>query len=97
MKKEELNKIISNDQQKLLNAKLRALGISDKSITNGINEPSEWIPTGVFEIDCLLGKNMAIPTGTLVEFAGQSQSGKTWLAYKFIAECQKRGKRCRNN
>jgi len=94
MKKEELNKIISNDQQKLLNAKLRALGISDKSITNGINEPNEWIPTGVFEIDCLLGKNMAIPTGTLVEFAGQSQSGKTWLAYKFIAECQKRGKRC---
>jgi len=37
---------------------------------------------------------MGIPTGTLVEFCGESQSGKTWLAYKLIASAQSTGKTC---
>jgi protein RecA len=37
---------------------------------------------------------MGIPTGTLIEFCGESQSGKTWLGYKLIAEAQKQGKKC---
>ena len=94
LKKEQINKVTESDHSRLLKQKLKALGIDDKCIKSGDVEPVDFIPTGVFEIDSILGPNMGIPEGTLVEFCGASQSGKTWLGYKFIAECQKRGKKC---
>lgn len=90
----ELDKIINSDNQKLLKLKLKALGISDSCVKSGDKEPDNFISTGVFEIDSMLGPKMGIPEGTLVEFCGASQSGKTWLAYKFIAQCQSIGKKC---
>ena len=86
--------MISNEHQRLLKQKLKALGIDEKAIANGEQDPAEFIPTGVFEVDSLLGEGMGIPTGTLVEFCGESQSGKTWLAYKLISQAQEKGKVC---
>ena len=86
--------MISNEHQRLLKQKLKALGIDEKAIANGEQDPAEFIPTGVFEVDSLLGEGMGIPTGTLVEFCGESQSGKTWLAYKLISQAQEKNKVC---
>jgi protein RecA len=94
MRKENLNNIISADQDRLLKQKLKALGIDDKCIKSGDVDNIEFIPTGVFEVDSILGAGMGIPTGTLIEFCGESQSGKTWLGYKLMAEAQKQGKKC---
>ena len=94
MRKENLNNIISSDQDRLLKQKLKALGIDDKCIKSGDVDNIEFIPTGVFEVDSILGAGMGIPTGTLIEFCGESQSGKTWLGYKLMAEAQKQGKKC---
>jgi len=94
MARKELNEAIDKDQERLLKQKLKALGIDEKCIKSGDVENIEFIPTGVFEVDSILGANMGIPTGTLIEFCGESQSGKTWLGYKLIAEAQKMGKKC---
>ena len=56
--------MISNEHQRLLKQKLKALGIDEKAIANGEQDPAEFIPTGVFEVDSLLGEGMGIPTGT---------------------------------
>lgn len=93
-KGKQLNEIVSKDTERLLKQKLKALGVSDKCLRTGDIEETEFIPTGVFEVDSILGANHGIPAGTLIEFCGESQSGKTWLAYKLIAEAQKMGKKC---
>ena len=94
MARKELNEAIDKDQERLLKQKLKSLGIDEKCIKSGDVENIEFIPTGVFEVDSILGAGMGIPTGTLIEFCGESQSGKTWLGYKLIAEAQKMGKKC---
>ena len=86
--------MVSSDHQRQLKMKMKALGIDEKAVSNGEQEPAEFIPTGVTEVDTLLGEGMGIPTGTLVEFCGESQSGKTWLAYKLISSAQSTGKTC---
>jgi recombination protein RecA len=86
--------MVSSDHQRQLKLKMKALGIDEKAISNGEQEPAEFIPTGVTEVDTLLGEGMGIPTGTLVEFCGESQSGKTWLAYKLMGSAQASGKTC---
>jgi recombination protein RecA len=94
MARKELNEAIDKDQERLLKAKLKALGIDEKCIKSGDVENIEFVPTGVFEVDSILGAGMGIPAGTLIEFCGESQSGKTWLGYKLVAEAQKKGKKC---
>jgi recombination protein RecA len=94
MASKDLSEIINKDQQRLLQQKLKSLGVDEKCIKTGDVEQIEFIPTGVFEVDSILGSGMGIPTGTLIEFCGESQSGKTWLGYKLIAEAQKQGKKC---
>ena len=92
--KDFLSEVLSKDQERLLKQKLKTLGIDEKCIKGGDTDNIEFIPTGVFEVDSILGVGMGIPTGTLVEFCGESQSGKTWLGYKLIGEAQKQGKKC---
>jgi protein RecA len=92
--KNSIQDIVDKDQERLLKQKLKALGIDEKCIKPGDVDHVEFIPTGVFEVDSILGAGMGIPTGTLIEFCGESQSGKTWLGYKLIAEAQKQGKKC---
>ncbi len=92
--KDFLSEVLNKDQERLLKQKLKTLGIDEKCIKGGDTENIEFIPTGVFEVDSILGVGMGIPTGTLIEFCGESQSGKTWLGYKLIGEAQKQGKKC---
>jgi protein RecA len=73
---------------------LKALKINEKSLVTGETAEPNYIPTGVPEIDAILAPGMGLPEGVVVEFAGETQSGKTWLAYKVIAEAQKLGKVC---
>lgn len=94
MSKDSLNDLIDKDQLRLLKQKMKALGIDDKCIKAGDVEELDFISTGVFEVDSLLGAGMGIPSGTLIEFCGESQSGKTWLGYKLIGQAQKIGKKC---
>ena len=94
MSKDSLTDVIEKDQLRLLKQKMKSLGIDDKCIKTGDVEDIEFISTGVFDVDSLLGAGMGIPTGTLIEFCGESQSGKTWLGYKLIGQAQKMGKKC---
>lgn len=94
MSKDSLSDLIDKDQLRLLKQKMKALGIDDKCIKAGDVEELDFISTGVFEVDSLLGAGMGIPSGTLIEFCGESQSGKTWLGYKLIGQAQKIGKKC---
>jgi hypothetical protein len=50
-KDDEILDMITKDHEKLLKQKLKALGIDEKSIKSGESEPTEFIPTGVFEVD----------------------------------------------
>lgn len=93
-KNEALDEILGKDQKRLILQKMKALGIDENCMKTGDAIKTDFIPTGVFEVDSILGENMGVPTGSLVEFCGESQSGKTWLAYKLMAEAQKRGKKC---
>lgn len=83
-----------SDFDKQLRQMMRNLGVNEKCLKTGADEEIEFIPTGVYEVDTILGAGQGIPAGTLVEFCGESQSGKTWLAYKLIAQAQQRGKKC---
>jgi protein RecA len=94
MAKDELEEILEKDSLRLMKQKMKALGIDDKCIKTGNVGEISFIPTGVFEVDTILGAGMGIPSGTLIEFCGESQSGKTWLGYKLIAEAQKLNKKC---
>lgn len=77
---------------KALDQKLKGLGISDVQFRKGGNfEPLEFLPTGQIEIDAILGEGGGIPRGTVIEFCGESQSGKTYLAYRTLASAQSRG------
>ena len=84
-------------RRKLIEARLQAVGI--KSAKNkvrmgkGAYKEVEFLPTGQPEIDLVLGEGGGIPAGTVVEFCGESQSGKTFLSLKLIAQAHKRGKR----
>ena len=80
------------DLKNLIASKMKALKINEKALSSGETVEPNYIPTGVPEIDAILAPGMGLPEGIVVEFAGETQSGKTWLAYKVIAEAQKLGK-----
>ncbi len=50
----------------------------------------EVIPTGVEELDEASGIG-GLAKGTMVEIFGPESSGKSWLGYQVIANCQKKG------
>lgn len=93
MRKDKVDKIESKeDAVKLLQQKLKTLGIGSKSfITPSEMAEVEFLPTGQVEVDAVLGAGGGIPRGTIVEFNGESQSGKTYLAMKVMAQAQQRG------
>jgi protein RecA len=86
----------SDERQKLLEARLKSLGISANKLLRGEQldfKHKEFVSTGQTEIDLALGDLPGIAFGSLVEFIGESASGKTYLALKCAAEAQKLGKR----
>jgi recombination protein RecA len=78
----------------LFEAKMASMGYGDQLKTGKDLEDVEFLPTGQPEIDSLLGNGGGIPRGSLVELAGESMSGKTYLSYKIMAEENKLGNLC---
>lgn len=58
-----------------------------------IPQEVEVVPTGSFTLDLATSIN-GNPVGKLIEMFGPESSGKSTLALHFIAEFQKRGKKC---
>ena len=63
MAKDELEEILEKDSLRLMKQKMKALGIDDKCIKTGNVGEISFIPTGVFEVDSILGAGMGIPSG----------------------------------
>jgi len=82
------------DFVKNMEAKMKSLNIDKNCLKMGGGYiPVEFLSTGQMEVDAVLGEGMGIPKGTLIEFCGESQSGKTYLAYKLMAQANAEGKR----
>ena len=90
-------KTVKSDRQLLIEARLQAVGIKNvkSAVKIGKNAfvVTDFIPTGVDDVDSILGVGGGIPRGIIVEFCGESGSGKTWLALNLIAQAQKSGLR----
>lgn len=83
--------LTKEDRLKLLEKQLQSSGIDSTYFKDGNHIGiTEFLPTGQVEIDAILGVGGGLPRGTLVEFAGDYQSGKSYLAMKVMAEAQKR-------
>ena len=54
----------------------------------------EGYPTGSRNFDAILGEQLGLPGGRIVEIYGREQSGKTTLALHTIAKAQYKGKTC---
>jgi recombination protein RecA len=58
-------------------------------------EVSEWISTGSTELDAKIANNPdvdgGIPVGRLTEIFGEEATGKSFIAYMALADCQRRG------
>jgi RecA/RadA recombinase len=86
----------SDERQKILEARLKSLGIGVNKVLRGDqldNKHKEFISIGQTEIDVALGDIPGIACGSVVEFIGESQSGKTYCALKAAAEAHKINKR----
>lgn len=80
------------DRLAILEQTLKAQGIGLNNFRRGGSFGNyEFLPTGQYEVDAILGEGGGIPRGTLIEFCGESQSGKTYLALKLLKEAQDRG------
>lgn len=89
------SKTLSVEERKeLLDKRLSSMGVLSQ-IQRGaeINTPVEFIPCGIEEITKILGPVSGFATGNLIEFIGESGSGKTYVAIKAAAEAQKRGRK----
>ena len=86
----------ADERQKILEARLKSIGASPKSLIRGeqiSGKFSHFISTGQTEVDLALGDLPGIACGSIVEFVGESSSGKSYLAMKLAAESHKVGKR----
>lgn len=85
----------SVDRIKLIEAQMKALGIHKTALVRGEQfKAATFTPTGIDPIDKILGDGGGIPDGTLAEFCGDSQTGKTHVALSTIAKKQEMGRRC---
>ena len=88
--------LASSDRQKILEARCKSLGISPNRVLFGDmldNKHKLYVPIGIVELDTSMGAIPGIACGSLIEFIGESGSGKTHTSLKHAAEYQKTGKR----
>ena len=81
-------------RRKQKQAELAVLKLNTRSVHIGEDTDDSdeiYIPTGVVEIDALLGDRGGLRPGTVAEFYGQNASGKSFVALKTIATAQKMG------
>lgn len=71
---------------------LRSSGVTGKVFSAGAaSDVSEFIPSGINAIDRHLLGGGGLPVGRLVELAGDEGTGKTSLAFAFVAGAQQHG------
>lgn len=84
----------STDREKVIAQRLKSLKIDSGCLTIGEKfEIPECIPTEIPELDSILGEGGGIPRGSVVEFCGDSMSGKSYLATKIAACFHKKNER----
>lgn len=86
----------ADERQKVLEARLKSIGLTNKQMLRGDAVTSlftEYISTGLPEIDNIIGDLPGIACGSVVEFVGESMSGKSFVAMKCVAEAHKKNKR----
>jgi len=83
-------------RRKQIQARLNAFKLNPEGIHVGMDlDESDkiYIPTGIVEIDGLMGPYGGIKEGTVAEFAGENSSGKSYTALKMAAQAQAMGLR----
>ena len=83
-------------RRKQIQARLNAFKLNPEGIHvgNDLDESNKiYIPTGIVEIDALMGPYGGIKEGTVAEFAGENSSGKSYTALKMAAQAQAMGLR----
>lgn len=83
-------------RRKQIQARLNAFKLNPEGIHVGIDLDESnkiYIPTGIVEIDGLMGPYGGIKEGTVAEFAGENSSGKSYTALKMAAQAQAMGLR----
>jgi protein RecA len=84
--------LTKEDRLKALEQTLKGLGCTTTQIKHGGDlDNIDYLPTGQIEVDSILGDGGGVPRGTVLELAGESQSGKSYLGYKIMAEANRRG------
>jgi RecA/RadA recombinase len=83
-------------RRKQIQARLSAFKLNPEGVNIGSDlDDSDkiYIPSGIVEIDSLMGPYGGIKEGTVAEFAGENSSGKSYTALKMAAQAQKMGLR----
>lgn len=83
-------------RRKQIQARLNAFKLNPEGVHLGqdLDESDKvYVPTGIVEIDALMGPYGGIKEGTVAEFAGENSSGKSYTALKMAAQAQAMGLR----
>jgi RecA/RadA recombinase len=83
-------------RRKQIQARLNAFKLNPEGVHIGqdLDESDKlYVPTGIIEIDSLMGPYGGIKEGTVAEFAGENSSGKSYTALKMAAQAQNMGLR----
>lgn len=93
---DDKNKKSNIDRRKQAEARLKALGLSSSSLKMGgdFTKDIPYVPTGIPEVDLILGDFEGIPEGSVVQIVGSSGSGKTHIALNLMGNAQKEGYVC---
>jgi recombination protein RecA len=85
-------KINISEMKKFINNKV-GLDVAHDLREDNPTMVKEWIPTGSRWLDSIIcrGKLAGIPVGKIVELAGLSSAGKSFMACQIAAEAQKKG------
>jgi RecA/RadA recombinase len=87
---------IASARRKQIQARLNAFKLNPEGVHIGqdLDESDKvYVPTGIIEIDGLMGPYGGIKEGTVAEFAGENSSGKSYTALKMAAQAQNMGLR----
>ncbi len=85
-------KINTNSMRDILN-KAAGIEVAYDLREENPTEVTDWIPTGSTWLDCIIAKGMkaGIPVGKISELAGETASGKSYMAAQIAANAQKKG------
>lgn len=92
---EVVSSVRSNSNIKDIFAAVDALNVDSALLSedNSLSIVSDWIDTGSYTLNAIFSGSLykGIPVGRITGFVGPSQSGKTLIVNKIIANAQKKG------